>query len=284
MKLISVKLPDDHNIFLYGDVHEGSVLSCKAAWDKFVNMLFSEYAGCKNNYASDGGDAIEGILADDPRYNEQTEKEAKPLRQKKIATEKRREFKHLLLQMLTGNHERKLWKFGPITQEMCEDLGVPFGTYSCKLSVNNKKGKLMYKIYQTHGSRSISSTADDPIRMAANMRLILKRQLKFKFADCAVMIKHHAHKLIASKPETQLYLTDDGTQVSQNYTYWGQNESYIHPDARWYGCAGSFLKLFGDNVSGYAEIAEYDPVELGFLVLRVRDRKIVGLDPVFLDL
>ena len=37
------------------------------------------------------------------------------------------------------------------------------------------------------------------------------------------------------------------------------------------------MKLFEDGYSGYAEIAEYDPVELGFLVLIVRGGKIVQL-------
>lgn len=37
---------------------------------------------------------------------------------------------------------------------------------------------------------------------------------------------------------------------------------------------GSFLKLFGQDVSGYGEIAGYDPVELGYVVVEVRDRQI----------
>jgi hypothetical protein len=114
------------------------------------------------------------------------------------------------------------------------------------------------------------------------MELILKRQLKRKFGDCAVMIKHHVHKIIVCRPEAELYLTDDGKKIKQAYTGWGQNEPYIHPDARWYGCAGSFMRLYGENTSGYAEIAEYDPMELGFIVLKIRRKKIVDLEPVYL--
>jgi len=165
---------------------------------------------------------------------------------------------------------------------VCEKLGVEYGTYSTKLTVQDTNGKLMYKVFDTHGIRSIRSTADDPIRRRTNMELVLKRQLKFKAGDCAVMIKHHTHKLLVCKPESELYLVDDGKRIKQGYTGWGQTEPYIHPDARWYGNAGSFLRLYGDGMSGYAEIAEYDPVELGWLVLVVRNRKIVELKPVYL--
>ena len=115
-------------------------------------------------------------------------------------------------------------------------------------------------------------------------QLVLKRHLKFKAGDCAVMIKHHTHKLLVCKPESEVYLVDDGEQIRQAYTGWGQDEPYIHPDARWYGNGGSFMKLYIDGITGYAERAEYDPVELGFLVLKVRDRKIVSLDPVYIQI
>ena len=60
----------------------------------------------------------------------------------------------------------------------------------------------------------------------------------------------------------------------------GSDKGYIHPDHRWYVSAGSFLKLYEEGVSGYAEIGEYDPVELGFAIARVRNQKIVWVDKV----
>ena len=91
------------------------------------------------------------------------------------------------------------------------------------------------------------------------------------------MIKHHTHKLFVTPPTRELYLTDDGDGLQQNYTEQDQKAKYIHPDMRWYGNAGSFMKLFEDGYSGYAEIAEYDPVQLGWLVLIVRGGKIIEL-------
>lgn len=290
MQLITVQQPDNFNHFFFGDAHECNPLSSNGGWEQLVDMLHSPYDGCKNNTCSDGGDMIDAITVDDKRFDPRyaTDKQGKPLplplRQAKMAVERRRPIAKLLQWILDGNHEYALRRFGDITQSVCEELGVTYGTYSVKATFLDKKGNLMFKAYDTHGRKGISSAADDPLRRETNMRLTLKRHLKFKAGDCAVMVKHHTHKLLVCKPESELYLTDHEGAITQNYTGWGQAESYIHPDLRWYGNAGSFLKLFGDGISGYAELAEYDPVELGFLVLKVRDRKIVSLDKVRLDI
>jgi hypothetical protein len=260
------------------------VLFSEKGWNKLVDVLHSEYDGCSNNYAIDGGDALEAIMVDDPRFSPEKLTEPLPLEQMNRAASRREAIKDKLLAILMGNHERKLWRFGNIAEEICRRLDVPYGTYTTKISIKDSRDQLMYKIYETHGFKSINSIADDPIRRKANMELILKRHLKNKAADCAVMVKHHAHKLLVAEPHHELYLHDDGHKIRQGYTVWGQNQQYIHPDARWYGCAGSFLKLFGKNISGYAEIFELDPTELGFLVLKVRNKRIVGLEPYYLDI
>lgn len=282
LRLITKQLPNNHNIFFFGDKHEGSVLSSRKGWRILINMMHSEYEGCSNNYGCEGGDDLEAITVDDRRFSREKLTEPLPIEQANQAVEIRQPIKGMMLYKLLGNHCRILWKFGDLMADMCRRLGVDYGTYSCKLTVVDKNGDLMYKVFDTHGFKSINSTADDPIRRETNMKLILKRHLKHKAGDCAVMIKHHVHKLLVCRPKPELYLVDDGKRIKQAYTEYGQAESYIHPDARWYGCAGSFLKLYGNGVSGYAEIAEYDPVELGFLILQVRNKKIVSLDPIYL--
>ena len=284
MKIIEHSLPSNHNIFLFSCKHEGSVLSTNTGWNKMVSMILSPYDGCRNNYASEGGDMVEAITIDDKRFDSDKLKEPLPMEQINVAVEKRQAIKHLYLDMLDGNHERKLWSFGNIAREIANRLEVPYGTYTDKLIIQDKSGNLMYKIFHTHGRKSITSTADDPIRKESNEQLILKRHLKEKAGDCAVMVKAHVHKVITCPPKRKLYLTDNNGKIRQNYTEWGQNETYIHPDSRWYGCSGSFLRLYGDGISGYAEIAEYDPVELGFLILKVRDKKIVELEPYKLNI
>ncbi len=282
--LVPVKLPNDHNMFIFGDKHDGSVLSSDKGWDKLLNLMLSEYDGTKHNYGMEGGDMIEAIMADDPRFSPEKLTEPLPLEQVKMALKRREPIKDILLDILQGNHDRRLWRFGDLAENIANTLGVPYGTYTAKLSIVDSKGNLMYKIYHTHGFKTIMSIADDPIRRRSNMELILKRHLKNKAADCAVMIKAHTHKLIVSKPHHELYLYDEKNQIKQGYTGWGQSEQYIHPDARWYGNSGSFLKLFGKGISGYAEIFELDPTELGFLILIVRNRTIVELRPYYLSI
>jgi hypothetical protein len=284
MRLLTKKLPNSHNIFKFGDKHDGSSLSSNTGWLKLCDLMNSEYDGCKNNYGVELGDDIEAITPDDKRFSPDRLTEKLVLAQMREAVRLRQPIKHMMLFKLMGNHERKLWGIGDIMSEMCDQLGVEYGTWSTKLSIHDKKDRLMYKLFATHGSKSINSTADDPKRRTVNMELILKRHLKFKAGDCAVMVKGHTHKLLVCKPESELYLTDNGEQIRQAYTHFGQNEGYIPPDQRWYGNTGSFLKLYGEDMSSYSEIAEYDPTELGFLVLKVRDKKIISLDKVILDI
>ena len=282
MQLIEKEMPDNFNLHYYGDVHDGSIFSTQSGFNLFVDTLNSKYQGCKNNYAIDMGDMIEAITMDDPRYSEDTIEGSPVLEQIDFAINKRKKYKDKLITILLGNHELKLWKYGNITEKVCKELNVPYGTYTSKVTFKDKNGGLMFKTYVTHGRKGISSAADDPVRRLANMKLALKRHLKFKAGDCACMIKGHSHKLIVCEPEYELFLTDDGKNISQHYTSWGQNEEYIHPDARWYGNSGSFLKLYREGFSGYAEMAEYDPVQLGWLVLIVRDRKIQRLEPFYI--
>ena len=196
----------------------------------------------------------------------------------------REPIKDKLITILSGNHDRVLWKFGDHVEGICDYFGIPYGTATAKITINDKKGNLMYKHFAMHGARSIRSTADDPTRRKSNMELSLKRSMKFKAGDCAVMTKGHTHRILVAEPIKELYLTDDNGKIKQHYTGSGQNESYIHPDSRWYGNTGSFLKLYGIGHSGYAEIFEYDPMELGWLILRIRGKQIVSLDPFYLNI
>ena len=123
MKILSpVKLPNDHNIFFFGDKHDGSVLSCDKGWAKLIDLMLSEYDGCKNNYGAEGGDMIEAIMADDPRFSPEKLSEALPLEQQKMAVKRHEPIKHILLDILLGNHERKLWRFGDLAKDIADDL------------------------------------------------------------------------------------------------------------------------------------------------------------------
>jgi len=284
MQLISKKLPMDHNLFLFGDDHEGSILRYKQGWEKLVDMIHSGYGGLRPsaNYCVDHGDPIEAIMIDDKRYDGKTTN-INIMKQIENAIESRRPIAKKTIAMVESNHPEKLWRFGPITQEICKELNIPYGTWSAVISYKNSKGSLMYKHFATHGYGSINTSADDAIRRDSNMKLSLKRKLKDKVGDCALMSMGHTHKILISKPSSDLFITstkEKHKRLKQKYTQTHQRASYIHPDHRWYVNTGSFLKLYGLGVSGYAERFGYNPMELGFAIVKVRKGIIVDIEKV----
>ena len=276
MKLFSYEVPLDFNLFLFGDTHEGTVLQHREGIKELKEVILHDYEGVKsrNNYSVFHGDVLEGITIDDPRYNIETV-QGTVLKQIENAAATMRPIRKTMLALLDGNHPKKLWRFGDITQEVCKKINVPFGTWTSKITFTHRK-KSLFKSYHTHGFRSIGSAADDVGRRILNWNLALKRHLREKAADCILMCKGHTHKLLVHQPTEALYLCDDGKQLKQRYTngntYHGDTE-YIPPDYRWYVNTGSFLRMYGDpaaGISSYSEVAEYDPLELGCAVALVR--------------
>jgi len=278
MILLEKELPLDHTIILTGDWHEGTVLKYQKVLDAVKEEVSRE-----NIYVDINGDLAEAITIDDKRYCQDTDEGYSPLEQYQAVKDFLRPIRKKILRIGFGNHDYKLFRFGNMVRDLvCKDLEVSYGTYASKVIIKNWDGKIQYKIYITHGRKSINSTADDPIRRQANMELILKRHLKDQAADCAVMIKGHCHKLLSIHPTESLYLYDDGREIKSAYT--ADTEGiYIHPDLRYYGCSGSAYRLFSDpilGVSSYAEMAEYSPNELGYLRLIVHGGKPVKLEKV----
>ena len=286
MIIITKQLPIDFNLFLFGDAHDGSKLYYERGFDEFIDTVANPYEGLPSsrNYAVDHGDAIEAIAVDDFRFDPETMDDPSdiPMAQADRRIAKLSAIKSHMIAMLMGNHELKLKKYTNFTKYICKELGVPYGTYAARIIYTDHKGELIFKHYATHGRKMISSTADDPKRRLANMELVLKRHLKFKAGDCLLQSKGHTHKLLVCRPNTELYITDDGEKTHQKYTHSHRAAGYIHSDHRWYVNTGSFLKLFGDGYSGYGEIAEYDPLELGYAVVIVRDRMIQDIKKVIL--
>lgn len=281
MKLLKHNLPVNHNIFLFGDLHLGTVLCHREGIQQMIDSMHGSYKSCSNNYGVCMGDMIEAIMIDDRRYDIATTAEPFPLQQVKDAVNILSPIATKILVMLKGNHEHALWRFGDLAREIADQLGVTYGTFSSKLTINDKDGKYLYKIFATHGRKGINSAADDPLRRATNMELTLKRHLKFKAGDAVIMAKGHTHKLLVCEPESELYLTDDTKEIKQHHISSSQKAPYIHPDHRYYINTGSFLKLYGeDGISGYAEMAEYDPLILGYAVATIRDGVLQGVDKV----
>lgn len=278
MEILSRVLPPDHDLILASDFHEGTILRETRGLYEMRDKVEKN----KNTFLAFGGDAVEAISVDDKRYSRDTEdpKTPTPIKQYRAIKEFFKPIARKTVFALLGNHDWMMAvRYGNYLQtELCPDLGIPYGTYSAKMSVRDKSGKQMYKLFYTHGAKSISSVADDPIRREANMLLQLKRRLQMKAGDCEVMAMGHTHKLLVCPPIASLYLKDDGKRILSAYTEPGSG-SWIHSDHRWYANTGSFLRLYtsmemGEPVSGYAERFGYDPAEIGYVVIECRGGKI----------
>ena len=271
MEIISKALPADHDLILSSDWHEGTILQ----YGEGLLVLRKRILGHKNTFLAFGGDMCEAIMVDDKRYSPETDKKETPLQQYGRVETFLEPIAPKTLFILSGNHDWMLsCRYGNYLKDiLCPKLKISYGTYTAKCSVTDKQGKQMYRLFYTHGAKSISSVADDPIRREANMQLQLKRRLQMKAGDCEVMSMGHTHKLLVCQPMVSLYLYDDGKKIRSGYTEPGRGQ-WIHPDHRWYANTGSFLKLYHEGVSGYAERFALDPVELGYVVIECRDGKI----------
>ena len=283
MQITPVSLPSNFNLFLISDLHKGTVLHHEHGLQQAIDMV----ASAPNNFMVILGDLAEAITIDDKRYDRGSidPRTPVPLLQYQSLATQFKPIKKRILTILEGNHD---WiisnKYGNgIKDILCKELEVPFGTYSCKLIVNDKKGRLMFKAFLTHGYGGVNSTADDPVRREANMQLMLKRKLNRKAGDTYLMASGHTHKLLIKPPIKELYLIDDGLRPRQRYNDTDHTSPYIHPDLRWYVNTGSFYKLFTMGESGYAERHNYDPNELGFVIVRVEGGKIQNVEKVILD-
>ena len=278
MKLITKFLPADHDLCLMGDTHEGTILQHRDGIEKFKEFLMAK----RNRFAVHMGDEVEAIMVDDPRYDPETV-DSVPLQQMKRVIKDFYPIRKRMVAWLWGNHPRKLWRFGNITAEICRELEIEFATTSCRLTIRDKAtpSKILYKCFLHHGWGSLYSNAKDPIQALANKKALMKRRLQNKAGDCVIMAFGHTHQLLIQEPIPALMLTDDGKKIKQHYTQPGRGP-YIHPDHRWYVNTGSFLKLYLEGKDGYADMMGYDPLELGFPVIEVRDGVVQRVYPVVL--
>jgi UDP-2,3-diacylglucosamine pyrophosphatase LpxH len=282
MKIFNINTAKDLDLYMIGDIHIGTTL---AHIDGFGQAL-RDVRKNKRARVILMGDLIEAIEVTDKRFDIDTvdKNMLRPEQQAKWIAEAMRPIVNKIYVVLQGNHETKLLRTTNVTMTICEQLGIPqaFGTYSSVVNFLNS-GKTYLKGYVTHGFRSISTTADDPIRQQANMGLALKRLLKKKMGDVHFMAMGHTHKLLVHPPITELYLTNDGVKAKQRYYDSTQTGgAYIHPDHRWYINTGSFLRSFANDTSGYAERFGYDPVELGYAVMEIRNRAIKNVHKVII--
>lgn len=277
MRLIKAKVTGNCDIALQGDDHEGSMNFVADGVGGMLDWVMAE----RGRFFCKMGDVIESITTDDKRFSLMSSKDPIPLRQAKSAIARHKHAARRCLCWLSGNHEDHLHRFGDLGEFMAESLGVAFGGRVCKVELADKYGPIA-KLFLIHPERvCVGSVSPDHERRNANMKYQVKNKLVNKACDCIIMAMGHVHKLIVCEPPNRLVLTDDGKEVHQKYLEVGDGRAdYIEPDRRFYCATGSMMKLHGIGYDGYSERAMYDPVELGYPVVEIRDRKVVAVRKV----
>jgi len=277
MRLIRKTVPENCEIALFGDIHLGSV----ACYEKGVQQVANWVRGSQNRFWAGMGDTIEAITTDDKRYQATGKKDIVPMRQAMAAVKMLSPIADRGLAFLSGNHEFALHRVGDFGEAIAEELAVPYGGRACKVALHSKRG-LMFKMYLCHPSRvTLPSGAKDHEQRIANRKASLKRLLANKAADCLLMAMGHVHQLLVVEPARKLSLYDDGAELKQAYTGLGDGRAQrIDPDARYYCATGSFYRsqVLGEDV--YSETFGYDPVELGYIVVTIRDGVPAGVREV----
>ena len=289
MRLLTATVPNNCDIVLHGDTHEGLKTLATNKLKGMLRWVMEE----PNRFFVHMGDEIEARTVDHPYYRSESVNEPVPLRQMKRVVKTYWPARERCLCWLNGNHPASLERFGNLTEECCaklsgmdpDDDGIPpfYGTWTCKLKLVNGKGRQLFKMFLVHGYRNLSlnSNAKDYEQQQANMKASLKRRLAPKASDCLVMACGHTHKLLVVEPSKKLLLADDGSKIIQAYLGQGDGTApYIEPDRRWYVNTGSFCRLYTMDEENYAERGGYDPIEIGYPVVKIRNGNLVGIEKV----
>jgi len=278
MRLLTQTMPDDFDLVILGDDHEGARAQYTKGLDKVIKWI-----GAKpNRFFVQMGDEIEARCIDHPYYDPKTSKMATPLEQIQVVEDRYGPIADRCVAWLYGNHPASLSRFGNLTEMLCGNLGIPYGTTTAIVQFNDSKGKQIFKGFFWHPFRLVvNSSAQDYEHQLNQMRLKIKRAMREKASDCLLMVCGHIHKLLLVPPAEKLIMRSGADGLKQAYLKQGDGRAdYIEPDRRWYGSSGSFLKTYLEGADTYSEKAGYNPVEIGYLVAHVKDREFVGMDRV----
>ncbi len=277
---LSFKMPDNFNLFLIGDDQYGSSFHFETGVDRMLNLFHSNYKGCKSNYAWHHGDSIEGITTSDSRFTRQQNQADELDDQIAHQIKKYSVMGKRLLGQNNGNHEQKNHRVTNCTQRICDGLNIINGTISTIITYVDRKDRIIFKHHAAHGYKSINSSLDDERERRFAMERSLRRLLMRKHEDCLLNTMGHTHKLLTVCPVNRLMLMSSGKELQAYHTKQLRHGKLLLNDQRWYGNTGSFMRQFVEGIEGYGEQAGYDPIDMGFLICCVRNKKIISLDEI----
>jgi len=290
MKIVKADLGPNHEIALCGDFHEGSAMQNVHAVDQTIYYI----KNVKDVYTILMGDYCEAKTVDNPHYQMDVHKTT-VLQQYETIREKLIPIANKVIVALEGNHDWRLSRVigNTVKTQICSPLGIEFGGYSSVVWVMDGT-RVLYKIFVTHGTGSMNSRIDDPGERMHSLRRALKRKLFLKFSDALIMATGHNHRLLIKPPDTSLELRTEQRKIEEYLEHEShaidplriksfytneivdQGTSYILPSNRYYVSTGGYLRLYAEDgeITGYAEVAGLDPLEIGFAKVIYREGKV----------
>jgi len=167
-----------------------------------------------------------------------------------------------ILCVLEGNHEMKMahqCQFSFVHQ-LCDDLGIQYGGYSCAIVWAFKRGKHTKNIilYANHGRGGAARTKGGKLNTLMKMCEIIDN------AD--IYLSAHVHEK-ATERDSKL---DIG---------WFKNGRIVLKQRKVaYGTTGAFLRTYTEGSSSYAERAAYSPTDLGMIFVEIQSESIKRID------
>ena len=286
MEVVTQALPKsgDCSIFLAGDFHYGALTCSRSSIKQMVASVGPD------DLVIFMGDLIEAITPEDRRWQTTSvawqDKLYTPQEQAEAIVRDLTPLKGRIPVVLAGNHEWKLMNTMNFPEAVAKELGSEYGGAACVVHFEWNR-KPAFRFHAMHGGWTPFSNAKDVVQADANIRAALKMKLQDQVGDCIAHFCGHGHRLIVQPPTAhrQLYITTTKAgKISQNYKVSPvQSANYLHPDTRWFGMTGSFIKLYsppGSKSIGYAEMFGYRPNEIGCLKATVKGGQLVQVEKV----
>lgn len=206
MEIVELTIPykrsDTFHIYPIGDIHAASIHCAEEA----IKAEVTKAANQKHAIVIGMGDYCDSILKNDPRFD--IEALAPWLEKGNIIESQRRWVRNLLepikdkiAVLLTGNHEEEehLRFQNDITRNLCSDLNVPYGGYSCFLVLTFKRNgsneSHQYVVHVWHGAGSAQT---EGARLMRLMRLVNEIQAH-------IYLMGHLHAMTQHTPDRLIY-------------------------------------------------------------------------------
>jgi len=194
-KEINIHRPDTFLLFPIGDIHAGSIHCAELE----IKSKVEEIKKTKNALWLGMGDYADCITTNDKRWSAYglsnwVDHDDIIDSQRRWLVNLFNPIKDKCLGLLTGNHEETIHDRhqDAITRHLCEDLGVPFLSYSCFVDLVFNRGSTKYTV-QIHAFHGAGAAQSDGGKLMRLMRLVNDIQ-----ADIYLM--GHLHDIIVKSP------------------------------------------------------------------------------------